>query len=94
LPSSLTPPNDPDITIQALPFTSEACVASSIGPFTVLRFEEAPGLGIVHLPGPAGGICLENPAEVTRYQKAFTQAQGSALTPGASVELLRQMAKD
>jgi hypothetical protein len=40
--------------------------------FSVLRFSRVPSLGLVHVDGPAGGICLDTPAAVAAYTTTFT----------------------
>ena len=47
---------------------------------------------MVHLPGPCGGICLDSPPDVASHARAFTLLKSSALTPAATVRLLRGMA--
>ncbi|MGD0609439.1 MAG: helix-turn-helix transcriptional regulator, partial [Streptosporangiaceae bacterium] len=82
----------PHITLQVLPFATGAHPASASGPFTILRFADAPSLGVVHLPGPCGGIILDNPPDVASHAQAFTLLSASALTPAATTQLLRDMA--
>lgn len=84
----------PEITVQVLPFASGAHPAAGSGSFSILRFAGAPSLGVVHLVGPASGICLVSTEEVTPYLRAFQQLQATALSPGKSAELIRQMASD
>jgi hypothetical protein len=38
--------------------------AGATGPLLILRFTDAQSLGVVHLPGPCGGICLDSPPDV------------------------------
>jgi transcriptional regulator with XRE-family HTH domain len=82
----------PQITIQVLPFASGAHPASGSGPLSILRFADAPSLGVVHLPGPCGGIILDSPSDVASHARAFTLLSASAFTPAATVQLLRDMA--
>ncbi len=82
----------PQITIQVLPFASGAHPAGGSGPLSILRFADAPSLGMVHLPGPYGGICLDSPPDVASHARAFTLLRVSALTPAATARLLRDMA--
>jgi transcriptional regulator with XRE-family HTH domain len=78
----------PQVTIQVLPLVCGAPAGGS-GPWTILRFAGAPGLGVVHLECLSGGICLDSQLDVARYVRAFTQLQTSALTPEASALLLQ-----
>jgi hypothetical protein len=82
----------PQITLQVLPFAAGAHPAAAIGPLSILRFADAPSLGVVHLPGPCGGIFLDSPPAVASHARAFTLLRASALTPAATTHLLRDMA--
>jgi transcriptional regulator with XRE-family HTH domain len=77
------------ITVQILPFSSGAHAAADIGSMTILKFPEAPGLGIVHLGGAGGGVCLETPEELAAHARAFEQLRAFALSPVQSALLLR-----
>lgn len=79
------------VSIQVLPFAGGAHAAGAAGSFTVLRYPEAPDLGVVHLPGVAGGTFLEDQESVKAYATVFGQLQESALTPAASIQLIRRI---
>jgi hypothetical protein len=59
---------------------------------TLLRFAEAPGIGIVRLAALSGGVSLDGRDDVGRYLRAFTQLRAVALTPARSAKLLRTLA--
>jgi transcriptional regulator with XRE-family HTH domain len=80
------------ITIQILPFASGPPPAGASGPLSILRFADAPSLGLVHLPGPNGGIFLDSLTDVASHARAFPLLSASALTPTATTQLLRNMA--
>ena len=80
------------ITIQVLPFAAGAPPAGGDGPLSILRFADVQSLGVVHLPGPCGGICLDSPPDVASHVRAFTLLKASALTPTAAARLLRNTA--
>lgn len=61
------------------------------GPLSILRFVDAQSLGVVHLSGPCGGICLDSPPDVASHARAFTLLKASALTPAATRRLLLDM---
>jgi transcriptional regulator with XRE-family HTH domain len=82
----------PWVTVQVMPFDGGAQQDGGCGPMTILRFAEAPGLGVVHLPGLKGGYCLVGQADVADHVAAFTQLQVSALSPGQSSRMIREMA--
>jgi transcriptional regulator with XRE-family HTH domain len=55
------------ITVQILPFSSGAHAAAGVGSMAILQFAEASGLGLVHLGGATGGVCLESQADLTAH---------------------------
>jgi transcriptional regulator with XRE-family HTH domain len=81
----------PEVSIRVLPFARGAHVAGGTGSFTVLRYAEASDLGVVHLAGISGGAFLEEQQDVMAYVSAFEQLEVSALSPAASVGLIRQI---
>lgn len=85
---------EPGVTLRVLPFTAGAHAAASCGGMAVLRFADAPGIGVIHLDALSGGVSLAGPDEVARYVRAFAQLRLAALTPAASARLLREMARD
>ena len=80
------------ITVQILPFNSGAHAAVSAGSLAMLQFAEAPGLGIVHLGGAAGGVCLESQADLAAHARVFGQLRAFALSPAQSALHLRGVA--
>jgi transcriptional regulator with XRE-family HTH domain len=78
-----------DITIQVLPFSAGAHAAAGAGSLTIMRFAQAPGLGIVHLEALPGGVYLEGHQDVARYMRAFALLRASALSVADSARLLR-----
>ena len=82
----------PWATVQVMPFDGGTQQDCGCGPMTILRFAQAPGLGVVHLPGLKGGHCLTGQADVADHVAAFTQLQVSALSPGQSSQMIREMA--
>lgn len=83
------------LSLQVLPFAAGA-YAAGCASMTILRFADTPGIGVVHLAGVglSGGITLESQDDLARYIRAFAQLRAAALTPAASVRLLREMARD
>jgi hypothetical protein len=82
----------PQITIQVLPFASGVHPIGVSGPLSIFRFAGAPTLRVVHLPGPRGGIFLESALDVASHAQAFILLAASALTPAATMQLLRDTA--
>lgn len=80
----------PWLGIRILPFTADAHAAGS-GGFSVLRFTGVPDLGLAHVAGPGGGMCLGD-AAVGGYIKVFTRLSCFSLSPERSAERLRRLA--
>lgn len=80
------------ITIQVLPFTSGAHAAAAVGSLAVLRFAEALRLGVVHLGGAGGGICLDGQEDLAAYARMFDELGVSALNRARSALMLRGLA--
>jgi len=77
------------VTVQVLPFKSGAHAAAGDGSFAVLQFTGTAGLGLVHLGGIAGGVCLEGRGDLAAYAGAFGQLRAFADSPAQSALLLR-----
>jgi transcriptional regulator with XRE-family HTH domain len=82
----------PALTLQVLPFSVGAHVGAVSGSLAILRFPDAPGLGVVHLEALSGGVYLEGQSDVARYIRAFALLRASALSPADSTRLLRGLA--
>jgi transcriptional regulator with XRE-family HTH domain len=77
------------ITLQVLPFSAGAHVGAGSGSLAILRFPDAPSLGVVYLEALSGGVYLESQSDVARYIRAFALLRAAALSPADSVRLLR-----
>jgi transcriptional regulator with XRE-family HTH domain len=80
------------ISLRVLPFAAGAHAAAGAGPMTLLRFAEAPEIGVVHLAALSGGVSLEGREEVSRYLRTFTQLSAASLTAARSARLIRVIA--
>ncbi len=80
-----------DVTIQVLPFSAGAHAAAGAGSLAIMRFANAPGLGVVHLEALSGGVYLESQEDVARYMRAFALLRASALGTADSARLLRSL---
>jgi len=83
----------PNVNLQVMPFAAGAHAATS-GPFVIMKFPEAPDLGVVYLEGQTGGIYLESADEVARYTLVFEHLRASALSTAATVRLIEEVARD
>jgi len=79
------------ITIQVLPFAAGAHGGAGSGSLAILRFPDAPSLGVVYLEALSGGVYLESQDDVARYIRAFALLRASALSAEDSVSLLRSL---
>jgi hypothetical protein len=78
------------ITVQILPFSSGAHAGVGVGSLALLQFPDAPGLGVVHLGGAGGGVCLDSQEDLALHARVFEQLRAFALSPAQSALLLRQ----
>jgi len=78
----------PGLTLQVLPFTAGAHAAASSASLAILRFPDAPGMGVVYLEALSGGVYLESQEDVARYIRAFALLRSAALSPADSARLL------
>jgi hypothetical protein len=77
----------PGLTLQVLPFTAGAHAAAGSASLAILRFPDAPGLGVVYLEALSGGVYLESQEDVARYIRAFALLRSAALSPAESAQL-------
>jgi transcriptional regulator with XRE-family HTH domain len=77
----------PNVTVHILPFDVGAPVGNT-GPFAVLTFPRPTQLGVVHLDALTGGVFLETPDNVDRFQRAFEYLTTAALSANASIRLI------
>jgi transcriptional regulator with XRE-family HTH domain len=82
----------PNVNLQVLPFSAGAHAATS-GPFAIMKFPEAPDLGVVYLEGQTGGIYLESTDEVARYTLVSEHLRASALSTAATVRLIEEVTR-
>jgi len=82
-----------NVSLQVLPFSAGAHAATS-GPFVIIKFPDAPDLAVVYLEGQTGGIYLHGGDEVARYTRAFEHLRATALSTGATMRLIEEIAAD
>ena len=81
------------ISLRVLPFAAGAQAAAGCGAMTLLRFAEAPEIGVIHLAALSGGISLQGRDELLRYQRTFDNLRAAALTPPRSAQLVRALSR-
>jgi hypothetical protein len=77
----------PNITLQVLPFTSQAHPGMA-GAFTILRL---PALDAVHVKLMSGDVYESDDSSVQRYLQAFDRLGGLALDPTESKSFIERM---
>jgi transcriptional regulator with XRE-family HTH domain len=80
------------VTVQVLPFDAGAHAAAGDGSLSILQFAGIPGMGVAHLGGISGGVCLESHDDVGACAGAFEQLRVFALGSKRSELLLRGLA--
>ena len=80
------------ITVQVLPFSWGAHAASGVGALAILQFSGVLELGVVHLGGAGGGVCLEGQEDLAVYTRVFEELSVFALSPEQSARMLRELA--
>ncbi|WP_326581878.1 DUF5753 domain-containing protein [Streptomyces sp. NBC_00481] len=79
------------IIVHVLPL-AEGANAGMLGMFKLMAFEDAPPLA--YADGSETGRLLDDPAVVTRSTLTYDLLGGAALSPGASLDLIEQAAKE
>ena len=82
----------PDVTLQVLPFSAGAHAAAGSASLAILRFPDAPSLGVVYLEAMSGGVYLEGQVDVANYIRAFALVRAAALDATDTERLLREWA--
>jgi len=80
----------PNVTVQVLAFECGAH-AGLTGPFAILEFPERTDPDVAYTESPGGMIYLEKDREVRSCAETFDRMRATALSPGASVELIQQV---
>jgi transcriptional regulator with XRE-family HTH domain len=81
------------VTLQVIPFSAGAHAAMGSA-FTVLRFDETPGMDVVYLENMRSATYHEKPADLAAYVDAFEQISRAALDPDESRALLDTLRSD
>jgi transcriptional regulator with XRE-family HTH domain len=82
----------PNVTVQVLSFAAGAHPAMT-SPFTLLGFDDYPGMNTVYLENGRGALYVEGEADVERYSWMFGQLSDLALSPTKSRTLLATVMK-
>lgn len=77
----------PHVTLQVLPFDVGAHPAMT-APFTLLGFEDCPGMNTVYLESGRGALYLEKQVDLDRYGWMFDRLSRMAFSPADSRDFL------
>ena len=83
----------PGLTVQVLPFDCGAHAGHG-GPFSILEFPNRTDSEVAYVESVAGIIYLEKDREVRARAEAFDRLRAAALAPGASADLIEQVAAE
>jgi hypothetical protein len=83
----------PGVTVQILPFACGAHAGHG-GPFTILEFPNRTDSEVSYVESVAGNIYLEKDREVRLRAEAFDRLRAAALAPGASTDMIAQVAQE
>ena len=81
------------VSLRVLPFAAGAHAVAGCGSMTLLRFAEAPDIGVIHVAALSGGISLEGRDEVARFLRTFAGLRSAALSTSRSAHLIRAVAR-
>lgn len=85
--------NDPQVTIQVIPFAHGIHVGTS-GPYIIIDFPDPEAVPVLYLEGAFDDETVkEKPEAIETYRRSFRQLQASALDPAQSIEFIRQVAE-
>jgi transcriptional regulator with XRE-family HTH domain len=79
-------------TIRVLPLAAGPHAAIHSGPLSILRFRDAPSLGVAYQAGVTGGTSVIGDEDLAACLRAFQMIRTSALSPDDSRQLIRQIA--
>jgi transcriptional regulator with XRE-family HTH domain len=83
----------PYVTLQVLPFSCGAHAAHA-GGFSILEFPDRNDSEVAYVESVAGMIVMEKDREVRARAEVFDRLRAAALAPGASTELIAQVARE
>ena len=83
----------PGLTLQVLPFSCGAHAGHG-GPFSILEFPNRSDSEVAYVESVAGFLYLEKDREVRARTEAFDRLRAAALAPGASTDMIAQIAHE
>ncbi len=83
----------PGMTLQVLPFSCGAHAGHG-GAFSILEFPNRTDSEVAYVESVAGILYLEKDREVRARAEAFDRLRAAALAPGASADLIEQVASE
>jgi hypothetical protein len=79
------------VTIRLLPFAAGSSALAGGGAFTMLRFGPDSSIGLVHVPGPDGGLFPAGLQAASDYLSTFSHLQAHALSQEQTGRRLREL---
>jgi transcriptional regulator with XRE-family HTH domain len=76
------------VTLQVVPFAAGAHPAIGVGPVSILRFRDVPGIGAIW---SAARVSVARQAELTAAVRRFEALRDAALSPAESLKLIRKV---
>lgn len=86
----------PHVSVRVLPLKAGPTPAAVAGPFTILDFPSGPAGGpaeptTVYSESLTGAIYLDQPHEITAYEKAWSALEAKALDEGESRDMIKSI---
>jgi hypothetical protein len=89
----ITMSNQPNITIQVLPY-SEGAHPGTTGSFSILDFPDGVHSPVAYIVSQAGDVYLERDDDMRRITLTYTHLQTAALSPSKSRDLIAATARE
>lgn len=83
--------NFPGVSIRVLPVIVAAHAIGDTNSFTILRYLPVPDIGVMYLPGIAGGAFFDDQPDVETGVAAFEHLKAYTLNPDLSIGLIKDI---
>jgi transcriptional regulator with XRE-family HTH domain len=77
------------VTLRVIPFNAGAHPAIGAGPLSIMRFRDVTGIGVIYEGWSADAVVVAGQAELKAAVRRFGTLRDAALSPGASLRLIR-----
>ena len=79
------------VMIQVIPFSVGAHPAIGAGPLSIMRFRDVTGVGVIYEGWSANAVAIARQAELKAAVRRFGTLRDAALSPDASLRLIREV---